>query len=363
MIKYIKNDQRDDKSETKRSLNYMKRKIVLLILIGLAAVYAPYSRAQEQKPFNKWLSELREEAGKRGYSSESINSAFSEIKEPVKRVVTSDRNQPEVIETYADYLNNRVSEWRIKTGRKMMEEHEGLLKKIGREYGVQPRFIVAIWGLETNYGTFALKEPVFSVLATLAYDRRRSKYFREQFFSAIEILDSNFASYEKMKSSWAGALGQCQFMPENYLKYAVDYDMDGKKDIWTSSADIFASIANYLASFGWKNNETWGRRVMLPDIPEEELFAKRSDDLEPVKQCSRYRDLKVWRDLQGWQALGVRRLNGEDLPSRSIPATLLLADTGDGKGFIVYSDFCSIMAYNPAFKYALAIGLLSDQIR
>ena len=166
-----------------------------------------------------------------------------------------------------------------------------------------------------------------------------------------------------MKSSWAGALGQCQFMPENYLKYAVDYNKDGKRDIWDTEADVFASIANYLSSFGWKDHQTWGRPVILPDTSEEDLFAGRLDDLKPVGQCERYKDLEIWRDLQEWQALGVRRLNGTDLPKISMPATLITADPGDKKGYIIYRDFCTIMRFNPAFKYALAIGLLADQFR
>ena len=340
----------------------MKKKLVAFIALSLLVFQVP-SYSQEEKPFKVWLSELRTEAEGRGFSKKSIDSAFSEIKEPVKRIVSSDRNQPEVVESYAGYLNRRVTAWRKINGKKMIKKHQELLQKIAREYGVQPRFIVAIWGMETNYGTVPLKESIFSVLATLAYDKRRADFFRAQFFAALTILDKGLAPYEKMKSSWAGAMGQCQFMPENYLKYAVDYDKDGKRDIWDTEADVFASIANYLSSSGWKDHQTWGRRVILPDIPEEDLLAKRPTDLAPVKECERYGDLKVWKDLQEWQALGVRRLNGNDLPTRSIPATLIIGDPKDNKGYIIYGDFCSIMRFNPAFKYAIAIGLLADQLR
>ncbi len=340
----------------------MKKNLVGIIIFSILAFQSSlYS--QEEEPFNKWLNELKEEALNRGFSRETINAAFSEIREPVKSIVNKDRNQAEVIESYAMYVNRRVTTWRIVNGKKQIKKHEELLKKIALEYGVQPRFIVAIWGMETNYGTIPLKESIFSALATLAYDKRRADFFRAQFFDALTILDKGLAPYEKMKSSWAGAMGQCQFMPENYLKYAVDYDKDGKCDIWETEADVFASIANYLSSFGWKDHQTWGRPVILPDIPEEDLFAKKSNDLAPVEQCERYGDLKVWRDLQEWQALGIRRLNGSDLPARSIPATLISGDPGDNKGYIVYSDFCSIMRFNPAFKYALSIGLLADHLK
>lgn len=337
-----------------------KNLTILMILSIIFIQVSAYSR--EEKPFRVWLDELKEEAVNRGFGKKSIDSAFSEIKGPVKRIVSNDRNQPEVVETYAGYLNRRVTEWRIIKGRKLLKKHRELLQKIALEYGVQPRFIVAIWGMETNYGTIPLKESIFSVLATLAYDKRRANFFRSQFFDALTILDKGFVPYEKMKSSWAGAMGQCQFMPENYLKYAVDYNKDGQRDIWGTEADVFASIANYLSSFGWKDHQTWGRRVLLPAVPEEDLFAGRPSDLTPVQECERYEDMRVWRDLKEWQALGIRRLNGSDLPSRTIPAALIIGDSGDNKGFIIYRDFCTIMKFNPAFKYALSIGLLADQL-
>ena len=340
----------------------MKKKLALLIALGIFAIQF-HSYSQEEKPFRVWLDELKSEAESKGFSSETIKSAFSEIREPEERIVKKDRTQPEVVESYAGYINRRVTNWRKENGKRLIKKHEDLLKKIALKYGVQPRFIVAIWGMETNYGTIPLKESIFSVLATLAYDKRRADFFRAQFFDALTILDKGFAPYEKMKSSWAGAMGQCQFLPENYLKYAVDFDKDGKRDIWETEADVFASIANYLSSSGWKDHQTWGRRVILPDISEEDLFNNKPNDFAPVEQCERYEDLKVWRDLQEWQALGVRRLNGNDLPTNSIPASLIVGDAGDNKGYIIYRDFCSIMKYNPAFKYALAIGMLADHLR
>ena len=333
-----------------------------IIVLCLLSLQTP-SYSKEEKTFNVWLDELKAEAESRGFSKESIESAFSEIKTPETRIVDRDRNQPEIVESYSAYIRNRVSDWRKVNGKKLLKKHEELLKKVAREYGVQPRFIVAIWGMETNYGTIPIKESIFSVLATLAYDKRRADFFRHQFFDALTILDKGYAPYEKMKSSWAGAMGQCQFMPENYLKYAVDFDKDGKRDIWDNEADVFASIANYLSSFGWKDHETWGRPVILPDIPIADLFAKKADDLPAEEQCERYEDLKIWRDLQVWQALGVRRMTGADLPVLSIPATLLVGDPGDNKGYIIYKDFCAIMRFNPAFKYALSIGLLADYFR
>lgn len=333
-----------------------------LITLVILAIQAP-SLAEEEKPFNIWLDELKAEAESKGFSEGSIKLAFSEIKEPKKRIVDKDRKQPEKVESYSGYIKRRVTEWRKINGKRLLKKHHEILEKIAKEYRVQPRFIVAIWGMESNYGAIPIKEPLFSVLATLAYDKRRADLFRSQFFDALKILDKGFAPYEKMKSSWAGAMGQCQFLPENFLKYAVDYDKDGKKDIWDTEADVFASIANYLASFGWKDHETWGRPAILPDIPGKDLFATRPDDLPVEEQCERFEDLKVWRDLQVWQALGVRRMTGLKLPARSIPASLIPGDPGDNRGYIIYRDFCTILRFNPAFKYAIAVGLLADHFR
>jgi membrane-bound lytic murein transglycosylase B len=338
----------------------MKQKLVGFVFLSILAIqFASYSQADS---FKVWLDALREEAENRGFSEESINLAFSEIKGPVRRIVSNDRNQAEVVQTYADYLSSRVSNWKKTNGTKLMKKHQDLLQEIGREYGVQPRYIVSIWGMETNFGTTPIEEPVFSTLATLAYDRRRADFYRTQFFAALTILDSGFPPYEKMKSSWAGAMGQSQFLPDSYLRYAVDYNGDGKRDIWNTEADVFASIANYLSSSGWNDNETWGRRVLLPTKNEEEFLSELTIDLSPDRRCEKFSSTGVWKDLQEWQALGVRRMDGSDLPSRSIPAALLPGDPGDGEGFIIYGNFCTIMRFNPAFKYALSIGLLSDLI-
>lgn len=334
---------------------------IAIFLLGTIA-FQGQSFAQGDSVFQTWLAELRAEAESRNYSRESIDLAFSEINEPLKRIVTNDRNQAEVVETYSDYLSRRVTDWKQTNGKKRMIEHQQLLNDIAAEYKVQPRFIVSIWGMETNFGTFPISEPLFSSLATLAFDPRRAGEFRAQFFSALTILDSGFPPYEKMKSSWAGAMGQSQFMPSSYLQYAVDQDKDGIRDIWGNEADVLASIANYFSSLGWRNDQTWGRAVRLPAGSESNFAGNQNEGLSPPSQCGRYRSLGAWKGLQEWQALGVRRPDGSDLPLRSIPAALVLADSKDDKAYIVYQNFCTIMRYNPAFKYALSIGLMSDLI-
>jgi membrane-bound lytic murein transglycosylase B len=332
-----------------------------LLFLGLVIV-SGQSLAQENEPFKIWLNELRLEAESRDYSEESISLAFSEIREPVARIVSNDRNQAEVVESYAEYLGKRVSEWKQTNGLRLMQEHKSLLDDISNKYNVQPRFIVAIWGMETNFGTYPITEPVFSSIATLAYDKRRADFYRAEFFAALTILDSGFPPYGQFKSSWAGAMGQSQFIPSSYLRYAVDQDGDGNRDIWNSEADALASIANYFSSLGWRNDQTWGRKVELPSGFNEELARGNFETIAPGQQCSRYRSLRNWRDLQEWQELGIRQEDGSDLPTRSIPAALILADEGDSEGYLVYQNFCTIMRFNPAFKYALSIGLLSDLV-
>ncbi len=338
----------------------MKEILFGLIFLSIFAIQAP-SFSQEGS-FKVWLEGLRKEAENRGFNKESIDLAFSEIKGPIQHILTHDRNQAEIVQTYEDYLDSRVNEWKRTNGIELMNKHRDLLQEIGRKYGVQPRFIVSIWGMETNFGTVPIKEPIFSTLATLAYDKRRADFYRAQFFAALTILESGFAPYEKMKSSWAGAMGQSQFLPDSYLRYAVDYNGDGKRDIWDTEADVFASIAHYLSSFGWNEDETWGRRVSLPTKNEEAFLSELKIDLSHEQPCEKFSSTGAWKDLQEWQALGVRRVDGSDLPNRSIPTALLPADPGDGEGFIIYNNFCTIMRFNPAFKYALSIGLLSDLI-
>ena len=322
---------------------------------------AAQAEAAEAAAFKEWLDGVEKEALERGIRAETLKQVLPHIT-PIKRVITNDRNQPEIKQPYAAYLNARVSQWRKDKGAVMMAEHSEALQSAAQKYGVQPRFIAAIWGIETNYGTVPLSYSVFDAVATLAYDKRRAARFRRELFAALEILDKGYATYDLMKGSWAGAMGQPQFMPEAYLQYAVDHDGDGMRDIWESKVDVFASIAHYLKSYGWDDGKTWGRKVKLPKGGEKTLQGAQAEGLTPAKWCKAYKTLGVWRDLQDWQALGVRRITGKDLPERSIPAALVIADEGDDEGYLVYSNFCSVMRYNPSFKYALAVGLLSDAI-
>ncbi len=337
---------------------------VLLAVFLPSQVLAAQDEAEPQvdPAFEAWLEEVRFEARERGISEGTIETALTDVT-PIVRVIQRDRNQPEVKQTYARYLKSRVSDWRKSKGAQALVDNADTLAAAADRFGVQERFIAAIWGVETNYGTVPLSYSVFDAVATLAYDKRRGKRFRRELFAALEILDRGMTTFDKLKGSWAGAMGQPQFMPENYLKFAVDMDNDGERDIWENKADVQGSIANYLKSFGWRNDQTWGRKVKLPEGGETSLVAAQEAGLAPDRQCKAYKSMGVWRDLSEWQALGVRRLNGADLPDRSLPAALIVGDEGDDEGYLVYRNFCSLMRYNPSFKYALSVGLLSDAIQ
>lgn len=316
--------------------------------------------AAQEAAFQSWLTAFRVEAESSGISSATLDQVMPTIQQQ-RRVVQADRNQAEFDNSYARYLQ-RVNDNRIAAGKALLMSHGDMIREVAADYGVQPRFIVAILGLESNYGTFPITEPLFSVIATLAFDGRRGDMFRRELMAALEIVDKGFATPDMMKSSWAGALGIAQFMPSSYLKLAVDHDGDGTIDLWSMGPDVIATVANYLKSTGWRDDQTWGRPVSLPSGGEQSLPAPQSAGMTPDTTCRPYRTMGAWRPLEDWQQLGVRRSDGTQLPTRNLPAALLIADEGDDQGYLVYRNFCSIMRYNPAFRYALTVGLLSDAI-
>jgi membrane-bound lytic murein transglycosylase B len=262
------------------------------------------------------------------------------------RVIELDQKQPEKKVSYADYRKRILSQSRITNGRLNYKKHEKLLKEIGDKYGVQPKYIIALWGIETNYGSFTGGMQVLSSLATLAYEGRRAEFFTAEFKKAVKIAEQLGRPVDQLKGSWAGAMGQCQFMPSSYYAYAVDYDGDGKKDIWNSMPDVFASMANYLSSVGWTNDLRWGRAVHLP--------ANFSMDLEG-------RDIK--KPISYWAGQGVSLIGGGALPAAAnIDASIVVPDKDGKHAFIVYKNFNTIMHWNRSTYFATSVGLLADQI-
>jgi membrane-bound lytic murein transglycosylase B len=338
-------------------------RLVGLLLASLLASPAPAQEqtesADDSAAFQAFLGEVRASAVERGIRAETLDAVLPSIR--IRRqAIAADRSQAEFVQTYEAYLR-RVSPRRIERGRVLMAEHGEMIRRVAADYGVQPRFIVAIIGLESDYGTYPIEEPLFDVVATLAFDARRGAQFRAQLLAALEIVDKGWATPDEMKSSWAGALGVPQFTPTNVLEIAVDHDRDGHIDLWKVGPDVVASVAHYLQLTGWRADQTWGREVMLP-VGGEQTLAAPMDESSTPSVCRSYESLGAFRELREWQQLGVRRIGGGNLPSRDLSAALITGDMGDDRGWLVYRNFCSLMRYNPAFRYALSVGLLADAI-
>ncbi len=307
--------------------------------------------------FQSWLQALIEEARASGISESIIEQALVPVT-PIPQVISNDRNQAEFVETLAMYLEKRVTAWRINTGRTRLAQHAELLAEVGERYGVSPRVIVAIWGIETNYGSFTGGTDVIRALVTLAYDPRRADYFRGELLAALHILQDGHITHPDMKGSWAGAMGQSQFMPSSFRDFAVDFNGDGRRDIWTTEADVFASIANYLAAAGWREGERWGREVAIP--ADYHARAEQWQQVDVVHSCSVLRRHTVQLPVNEWQMYGVRQVGGDDLPSADIPASIVFPDGADGQAFLTYPNFRAILRYNCANNYALAVARLAD---
>lgn len=309
----------------------------LLLLAGLAPPAAATG-------FQAWLADLRAEAAGAGISGQTLDAALADAA-PIPRVVELDRRQPEFTLTFEEYLARVVPARRVETGRRKLAEHRELLAAVAARYGVQPRYIIALWGVETDFGRITGGFPVVDALATLAYDGRRAEFFRRELLNALRILDDGHIAVEDMTGSWAGAMGQVQFMPSSFLRYARDHDGDGRQDIWGSIPDAFASAANYLAGAGWRDDQTWGREVRLPEGFDPALLGK-----DTVK------------GLNDWQRLGVRRADGRDLPGRNLPASIIRPDDDTGPAYAVYDNFRSLLRWNRSDYFATAVGILSDRI-
>lgn len=294
--------------------------------------------------FGIWLSDLKTEARSRGFSDALLDQAFAGVA-PIPRVLELDRRQPEFSLTFWGYFDKVISDKRIERGRALLRQHRALLEEVRAKHGVQPRFLVAFWGLETNFGDYLGSFPVIGALSTLAHDPRRAEFFRGELFHALKILADGHATADAMEGSWAGAMGQPQFMPSTFTRHAYDGDGDGKIDIWGTLPDVFHSAANFLSDLGWRGDETWGREVRLPP----------GFDLDLI-------DLKNKKPISAWQALGVRRANGRDLPAADIDGALVLPSGADGPAFLVYGNYEAILNWNRSTFYALAVGYLSDRL-
>jgi membrane-bound lytic murein transglycosylase B len=320
---------------------------------GQAVAAAP---ADTRPSFADWLDGVRQEALARGIRQEIVDSALSNIDEPVPTVLERDRTQAEAVLSLEAYLRRRLTARLVRNGREAYAREKTMLQSIGKAYGVSPAIIAAIWGVESNYGRFSGVRPTVASLATLAWDPRRSTFFRGELFNALEILNNGDIDLPHMKGSWAGAMGQPQFMPSSYLQYAEDYDGDGRKDIWATPADIIASIANYLSGRGWKAGVAWGREVRV----SPEVARRITNTVERRNgKCRAIRDMTVFLPAGRWQELGVRLPNGTALPASMADASLV---SGSKQHFLVSSNYDALLEYNCAHSYAISVGMLADRI-
>ena len=315
-----------------------------LLLTTLLLLLAQTAMAKEgPQDFAAWIDLLRTDALSAGISQQTLDEALAGLKAPEPRVIESYKKQPERTATLQNYVDNRVTALRIDEGRVMLKRYATELERIERQYRVQKRFIVALWGLESSYGRNAGKRPVIQSLATLAYNKRRTHYFRKELIEALKILDAGHVALADMKGSWAGAMGPFQFMPSSYIHYAVDGDGDGRIDIWGSVPDALASAANYLAKARWKYDQTWGRRVIIPQNFDTSLSGL--DNRLP---------------LPHWQDLGVRRSNGQALPVRNLQSALIIPDGSAGPAYLVYANFKALRRWNKSNSFAVTVGTLAD---
>ena len=312
----------------------------LLAAPGLVA--AP--RVAAAGDFAAFLEAVRREAATQGIRLSTADKALG-FAQYLPHVIELDRHQPEQLLTFAQYLQKTVSPQRKENARRALLNNRALLESVSHSYGVEPRFIVALWGLESDFGQVTGNYLVVSSLATLGFDGRRGPYFRGELISALRILDEGHIGVSNMLGSWAGAMGQCQFMPSTFLRYAVDYDGDGRRDIWYDRPDVLGSIANFLAHLGWRDGETWGREVLLP--PGFDVSRTGLDVVRPTEQ---------------WNRMGVRGIDARPLATGAGSAALVLPGGGDGPALLVYANFRTIMRWNRSTYFAAAVGYLADSI-
>ncbi len=323
---------------------------LLGLLTGTTSLLTGTAAAEESPPpidqaaFETCLVTFKTAAIEAGISAETTERVLGQV-ELSERVLELDRRQPEFTQTFADYFNRRVTSARVETGREMLATHRDLLETIRDHTGVPPQYLVSFWGLETNFGSYLGKMAIPSSLATLACDRRRSRYFTGELISALRIIDGGDVAADDMNGSWAGAMGHVQFMPSAYLKYAVDYDGDGRRDLFASTEDALASAGNFLKALGWEAGLRWGREVQLPEAFDYGLTRGA-----------------VKRPLGDWRKLGVTDAFGHPLATVPVDAALRLPAGHRGPAFLTYENFDVIMGWNRSVYYALAVGHLADRI-
>ena len=327
--------------------------VLLTLLLCASSAAAQPSPPAERPPFAEWLQRFRAEAEASGISAATLDQALNGL-EPHEVIIERDRTQRELTLTVRQYVKRRVTKSVIRTAKQARRRHATLLSRVAKKYGVAPEFIVAIWALESNFGRFSGVRPTIQAVSTLAWEGRRGKLFRQELLAALGILDRREVEPEKLRGSWAGAMGQVQFLPSSYVRYAQDFDGDGRKDIWKSLPDVFASIANYLRESGWVTGRAWGVRATAP---KSASAAFKALIVPRTEGCLAERDLSAPVTVREWTRQKVR-------PARSLPRSTEASFVTLGRAsFLVTSNYEAILAYNCAHSYAMSVVELADAIR
>jgi membrane-bound lytic murein transglycosylase B len=327
--------------------------LVLLTLAAASSLAQAQQSAPGPQPFAEWLQEFRAEAEAKGISPATLDLALNGL-EPQPLVIERDRSQRELTLTVREYVKRRVTKSVIRTAQRARRRHATLLARVEKAYGVSPEFVVAVWALESNFGRFSGVRPTIQALATLAWEGRRGRLFRDELIAALRILDRGEVDPARLRGSWAGAMGQVQFLPSSYDQFAQDFDGDGRKDIWKSLPDVFASIANYLRESGWTSRMRWGVRVRLPPRRSEGLRAL----MQPRAQGYRAElDLSVPAPVRAWRNAHVQLTRSLPLASSASLVTL------GNASFLVTKNYEAILDYNCAHSYAMSVVELADAIR
>lgn len=323
---------------------FNKRFSVLLSLGVMASLLGSSSTLAANDEFSACVNKLQDTARQQGVSEHIIDSSLAKVKF-VDKVIALDGQQPEFSTSFADYFEKRVTPWRVEQGRKYFAIHRELLNQLTQKYGVPGQYILAFWGLETNFGSYKGSMPVLDSLATLACHPRRAEYFTAELMQALKLQEKYQFNSRDMVGSWAGAMGHTQFMPTTYANHAVDGDGDGKVDLWNSVADGLTSAANFLHSLGWKENERWGREVILPTNYSYEYLGSK--------------DVLA---LEKWASLNIRQVNNAPLNVADMQAALYLPAGHSGPAFLGYHNFDVIMRWNRSEFYVISVGHLADRI-
>ncbi len=322
----------------------MKELLPVTFVLLLSTSLLAQTDGLENPSFEVCVASFQEQARQESISEWVIEDVIANF-QPQQRVIELDKSQPEFVQTFAHYLNLRVSDDRIAKGRALYQQNRAFLNELTRVYGIPGQYLVAFWGLETNFGSYLGNMPTLDSLATLACDPRRSNFFTTELMTALKLLERESLSPEEMRGSWAGAMGHTQFMPSSYWRYAVDGDGDGQINLWASERDALASGANFLSALGWKRDERWGREVLLPrDFPYVEAGLNNS------------------APLAHWASLGVQKADQSSLPRVDMKGSVLVPSGHAGPAFLVYDNFSVIMKWNRSESYAISVGYLADRI-